>query len=410
MKDMITEMILPVFTAAVVIWLWRKKKTGAAVLRICLIGTAVGACLMVYESRTGDVRQVTEIDGTTGSNALESVDLEVQADSGEPVPVTIRIPEQQYTGEEAAAILKKQASALDSMILGKNTSFDRIEWNLELPDTFAETGTAVSWSSSRPDLITWDGTLEADIPEGTEAVLYGSLRLGDEEYTWEKNMILYPSREKSAWNDVLQKKTEEQNLGNSPDEKIRLPGEWNGRKLTWYEKTSKTGGLLCLLMIIAALASAYAQRRKKEEITEKHRNEMTVRYPELVCKLRLFTSAGLSLRQCFRRLASDDSEIGRCNFEIENGTPEEEAYAHLGERVGTPEYRRLSLLLCQSRKRGGSQFSLQLAEEAQNALETRKRNARALGEKAAVRMALPLGLMLCDVLILIMVPAMLSFS
>lgn len=408
MRNILTALILPLFTAAVVIWLRRSRKTDAAVFRICLTGTAISACLMICEALTGDVRQVTELDGTSGSNALESVDLEVQADSGETVPVTIRIPEKQYTREEAAAILKEQASGLDAMILGKNASFDRVEWNLELPDTFAETGTTVSWSSSRPDLIAWDGTLETEIPEGTEAVLYGSLRLGNEEYTWERKMILYPSRETSAWNDALQEETEEQNIGNDADEKIRLPDEWNGRKLTWYEKNRKTGGLLCLLMMLTALAGSYAQRRRKEEMTEKHRREMTARYPEIVCKLRLFTSAGLSLRQCFRRLAADEIEIGRCNKEIENGTPEEEAWAHLGERVGTPEYRRLTLLLCQSRKRGGSQFSLQLAEEAQNALETRKRNARAIGEKATVRMVLPLGMMLCDVLILIMVPAMLS--
>lgn len=410
MQGILMALILPAFTAAVLLWLWRKKKTEGMFFRICMIGTAVGACLMIHEAISGDMRTVTELDGTSGSNAMESVDLEVQADSGEVLPVTIRIPEREYTDEEALAILKKQAAELDGMILGKNTTFDRIEWDLDLPDSFAETGTEVSWSSSRPDLIAWDGTLGAEVPPGTAATLYGALKLGETDYAYERNITLYPSKEATAWNTALQHETENENRGNAPDEKIRLPEEWDGRKLTWYEKNKKTGGLLCLLMLLTAFAGCYIQRRKKEEISEKHRKEMTVQYPELICKIRLFTSAGLSLRQCFRRLAADNREIGRCNFEIENGTPEEEAYAHLGERVGTQEYRRLSLLLCQSRKRGGSQFSLQLAEEAQNALETRKRNAKAIGEKAAVRMALPLGLMLLDVLILIMVPAMLSFG
>ena len=47
--------------------------------------------------------------------------------------------------------------------------------------------------------------------------------------------------------------------------------------------------------------------------------------------------------------------------------------------------------------------------KAQAAFEARKRQARVEGEKAAVKLLLPMGMMLLVVLIILMVPAFLSF-
>ena len=94
---------------------------------------------------------------------------------------------------------------------------------------------------------------------------------------------------------------------------------------------------------------------------------------------------------------------------MENGVLEQDAYTRFGERCGTAEYRKLALLLAQSQMKGGARLSELLEEEAQGAFENRKRRARVLGEKAAVRMVLPMGMMLLIVLIIVMVPAFLTF-
>ena len=90
---------------------------------------------------------------------------------------------------------------------------------------------------------------------------------------------------------------------------------------------------------------------------------------------------------------------------MNNGVYEQDALAHFGERCGTPEYRKLALLLAQSQKKGGSQLSGMLEKEVQEAFETRKRRARAEGDRAAIRMVFPMFVMLGIVLLIIIIPA-----
>lgn len=407
MNRLLSMILLPALTAGVLIWLYRQKKIRKKIFIICLAGTLAGAGMMVREQLAGDSREVKEV--AAGGSRMASAELEVRTDSGDRHRVTIAMPEKKYTAEEAEKILRQEAGELDSMILGKNRFPDHVEWNLTLPSVFEDTGTEVSWSSDRPDLVSWDGTLSADITEGTEVTLFAALSLEDETYTYSKKLVLYPSREDEAWNRALQDRTDELNEYSDDRSRIVLPDSLDGQHLTWYEKTKKSGALLCLLILAGAFAMVFAEREKKEFVSQKQKEELTRLYPELVCKILLLTSAGLSLRQCMRRLSGDHPEFARCCREIENGTPETEAYAHMGERIGTPEYRRLALLLAQSTRRGGRQFALQLEEESQTAFETRKRNARSAAEKMSVRMALPLMLMLSVVMIIIMVPAMMSF-
>ena len=72
-------------------------------------------------------------------------------------------------------------------------------------------------------------------------------------------------------------------------------------------------------------------------------------------------------------------------------------------------YKGLSILLIQNLKKGGKGLLQLLEQEAQAAFEARKRQARVEGEKAAVKLLLPMGMMLLVVLIILMVPAFLSF-
>ncbi len=132
---------------------------------------------------------------------------------------------------------------------------------------------------------------------------------------------------------------------------------------------------------------------------------LTGQYPELVSKLQLLTAAGLSVRKAMERLGKEYREVAVTVAEMNNGVYEQDALTHFGERCGTPEYRKLALLLAQSQKKGGSQLSGMLEKEVQEAFETRKRRARADGDRAAVRMAFPMFVMLGIVLLIIIIPA-----
>ncbi len=66
------------------------------------------------------------------------------------------------------------------------------------------------------------------------------------------------------------------------------------------------------------------------------------------------------------------------------------------------------MLLVQSIKKGGSGLADTLQREIVTAMEDRKRSARSEGEKASIKLLLPMGLMLMVVLVITIVPAFMS--
>ncbi|MCI6639118.1 MAG: type II secretion system F family protein, partial [Lachnospiraceae bacterium] len=230
----------------------------------------------------------------------------------------------------------------------------------------------------------------------------------EEEY--QRVMMVYPSREKEAVQERIQKESETLNEraarnGRDLSAEYLLPEQADGEKLTWYRKIEHKGAYLCMMILLAGIAPFFAGKDRKEKAEQKRRKILTREYPELVSKLQLLTAAGLSVRKALERLAKEYREISVTVMEMNNGVYEQDALAHFGERCGTPEYRKLALLLAQSQKKGGSQLSGMLEKEVQEAFETRKRRARAEGDRAAIRMVFPMFVMLGIVLLIIIIPA-----
>jgi hypothetical protein len=91
--------------------------------------------------------------------------------------------------------------------------------------------------------------------------------------------------------------------------------------------------------------------------------------------------------------------------EMENGIPEREVYERFGKRVGIAKYRKLAGLLSNHLQKGNSNLLRVLREEAELALEDRKKAARSIGEEMSTKLLLPMMMMLVIVMVIIMVPA-----
>ena len=413
---------LPAMTAGVLVYLYRTKRLSR-ILFICLLAGALAAAVSLLSDLTAGTRQqVTELP-KEGGLLQGSVPLTVETDDGTSEQVEIRVPEAKQSQEEIQSILEEKAAELDKGILGKNDSLQKVEWDLELPESFADSPVTVVWSSDRPEILSWEGKIgTAASPEGSAVTLQAALSLEEEILETSYDVRVYPSRETEAIGQRLQEKGDALNE-EQPGDTYRLPEELDGKKLTWYQENGGTGQNLCLLLLAAAALAAVSAGQRKEEENKKRRKELLRRYPELLSKTHLLLAAGLSLRKVFERLAADyrrekklsgkqqasGEEILRTWYEMENGVLEQDAFAHLGERCGIPEYKSFALLLAQNQKKGGHLLPQLLETEVQDAFEARKRQARIAGEKAAVRLALPMGMMLVVVLVIIMVPALLSF-
>ena len=413
---------LPVMTAGVIVYLYRTGRLGKILFLCLLAGVLAAAVSLLSDLIAGTRQQITELPKESGL-LQGSVPLTVETDDGASEQVEIRVPEKKLSSEELQSILEEKAAELDEGILGKNESLQKVEWDLELPDSFADSPVTVVWSSDRPGVLSWEGKIGTEAePEGSAVTLQATLSLEEETLETSYDVRVYPSKETAAIGQRLQEKGDALNE-EQPGETYRLPEELDGKQLTWYQETGGTGRNLCLLLLASAALAAVSAGQRKEENRKKRQKELLRRYPELLSKTHLLLAAGLSLRKVFERLAADyrrekkrtgkqqasGEEILRTWYEMENGVLEQDAFAHLGERCGIPEYKSFALLLAQNQKKGGHLLPQLLETEVQDAFEARKRQARIAGEKAAVKLALPMGMMLIVVLVIIMVPALLSF-
>lgn len=96
--------------------------------------------------------------------------------------------------------------------------------------------------------------------------------------------------------------------------------------------------------------------------------------------------------------------------EMQSGVPEGTAYQNFGRRCGLPSYIKLGSLLAQNLQKGARGLTALLEKEATISMEEHKNAARKLGEKASIKLLLPMILMFTVVLAILMIPAFLSFQ
>jgi hypothetical protein len=185
-------------------------------------------------------------------------------------------------------------------------------------------------------------------------------------------------------------------------------------------------GLLLLFALAAAVLGAFVLYSGRDSELKKavagREREMLLDYPEIVSKLSLLISAGLTLRAAFEKTASDrgaDPEEGLSFAKREmmitvhlmkSGMSEYEAYLDFGKRCAVKRYKKLGALLSQNVRKGSAGLIAEMEREARDAFEERKASARRAGEEASTKLLLPMAMMLSVVMIVVIVPAFLSFS
>ena len=147
-------------------------------------------------------------------------------------------------------------------------------------------------------------------------------------------------------------------------------------------------------------------------------------YSEIASKLQIYLGAGMTVRTAWERMAVDYKhrqarepklkspayeEVVQVCTDLQSGVSESEAYRRFGRRCGLRPYMKLAGLLEQNRKTGLKNLRHLLDDEVMDAFEERKNLAKRQGEEAATKLLLPLFLMLGIVMVIVAVPAFLSF-
>ena len=397
------------------------EETLKRMLLILFAANLLGAFMTWRDAESDTAAKGYLVRNEYGSNGAEA-ELTVTLD-GEKQDVELPVAARRMDRRELRKVLADRAGKLEKMILG-DMDAGHVDRDLTLPEKAGNPSVKISWDTSNAALMDWEGILGPEVPpEGAEVKLTATLSIEEEEVEKEIKLKVYPR----PMNDIEKLQQEVRNAvqeaNDETEETVHLPENVGGKKAEWSQRQGNTGVILLLFGFLIAALYAYSKVRAGEKEAEKRDEEMLIDYPNIVSKLVLLLTAGMSLRKAFARIRTDYrdtlrhgapkragyEEIVRMSLEMEHGVSELVAYENMGKRCRVNVYRTFSTLLVQNLTKGGDEMAAILSREAQEAYEDRKKRARILGEEAGTKLLLPMLLMLAIVMAILMIPAFFAF-
>jgi hypothetical protein len=387
------------------------------------------AILAAYSSgRESNLNAEGEIMRSDYGKGEKEARLVAVDENGESVgDFSLKISEIEYTKAEAEKLYTKLISELSTVIVGENKDLNHVKEDLYLPDKIKGYPFEISWKSDNIDALHSDGkTINDDISfKGEKSLLTATIKYKDYEWEHVFDVKVIPkdfTDEEILYQEVNESLTETEEETRTKDS-FSLPADAEGITLFWKEKTEDNSFLILLMSVIAAISIFAMGDKDLSKKVEDRRKQMTLEYPGFVSRLVLYMGSGMSVRAILMKFSKEYKEHiregGKKSFlyeeitkscrELESGVPEINVYERLGIRCGSQQYARLVTLLSQNLKKGNSEMLTLLREESDKATLERMSYARKLGEEAGTKLLVPMVMMLLIVMVVIMVPAYLSF-
>ena len=351
----------------------------------------------------------------------EALEAEIDGEEVQTFEITVR--ERAYTEAEKQQHLDAAILTLDEMLPGANSSLDEVRQDLAFPKTLEDGAVQIGWTTVPYGVIDESGRLlGSEDVDGVLVEIQGTLTCGGKEALYTAYAKVFPQempKEEQLHQSILNELSREDSEHGS-EAVLELPAEVDGRQLHWlYDKENpvpKVFGVTFLAIFVIWVGMDQQIHRQAKE----RQAQLLLDYPDLMWKLAMLLGAGMSMKGAFWRLSGQYErkkngiryvyeELTCACYEMQSGIAEAEAYERFGRRCQLPEYIRLGTVLSQNLRKGTKGLNAMLEQEAAASFTERKNNARKLGEKAGTKLLFPMLLMLGIVLVILMVPAFLSF-
>lgn len=399
----------------------KKTEMVIAILTAGSVVAAAGVFVTAGQERKVENQTLTRPGYGEGDRNEE---LTVQIGEGQRQTLEITVQERKYTEQEQSALLEQAEAELDTIIQGENSSMDEVRQNLVLPEVLQDGAVRAEWITSPYGVVDEAGNITgAEDTEGTLVELQGSLTCGSKEAVYTVYARVFPPdlSDQEKLYKAVQEGAESADERDKYKETMTLPSEVDGTSIVWEYPGEDSVQTILALSFLAAFCIYAGRDQVIHRKAEERRTQLQVDYPDLMWKMAMLIEAGLTIKGAFSRIAVQYQnerlhreryayeEIAGTCYEMQSGIPESEAYERFGRRCELAEYIRLGSYLSQNLKKGSRGLTGFLEQEAVSSLEERKNHARKLGEQAGTKMLFPMILMLGVVLVILMVPAFLSF-
>lgn len=180
---------------------------------------------------------------------------------------------------------------------------------------------------------------------------------------------------------------------------------------------SSTGFLFSIAAFLCAFGVPFLIDKGLNEKIEKRRLSIRMEFPEFVNKMTILVNAGMTISKAWEKIATDtkkDSPLFRemqyTLAEISAGKPEAVAYEEFGRRCKIKEIIKFVSVVVLNLKKGGAEVVPVLKLQAAECWEMRKSAAKQLGEEAGTKVLIPMMIMFIGIILIVVLPAILSFS
>lgn len=390
-----------------------------------------------------------------GKAALEETLNLTAAGEKESESVTIRVSPKAYTYKQAQDLLDQAETQLQKQLPGRNDSLDDVRYPLQLPQSLLDDAISAEYTISPYGVIDdTSGVIVGDLTEnGTPVTVEATLKVQELERICRYAAVVFPPAltDKEQFSADLDTALRAADNSDPTSDQIRLPAYAGDTPLSWSRPKGPFLTILFILTLLLPTLFWFQKDEKMKELAKKRRELLDLDYSELLFKLTLLIGAGLTIKGAFSRICSQQEALQNSSSlparggkdsmqhpternklpsgkgsrpesahpvygeirillrEITDGVPEETAYENFGRRCGLPTYIKLGSLLAQNLRKGSSGLTALLEKEAFLSLQQHRTAARKMGERASMRMLFPMLLMFVDVMLIMMVPAMLSF-
>ena len=423
-----------VTTASLLVLLWlyaaEKPKNWKDAAKVMALAGFLGIIICITEGNSPKMMRDGKLPRNQAGEKAENQELQLNVDGiVQDYPYPVEGEARKLQGVDLDQLFTDAAKEAEQKFLGENASMDCINRKVSLPGTLQDGQIRAKWEFDQKDVIDQDGELQDKNVDDTGVLVIVSVIMHYEEDAREHSFgcYVYPKKQshmERLLSDLAEYFEQEQE-DSKYQEFLRLPSEWNGKRLCWSQKTEHTYQMI-LLLGLAAAAVVYIQEEMKEQRKEQARREQLLKqYPDMVSKISLLLGAGMTLSSAWERIVLNYQrkleqhhtkpqevyeQMLSAYREMQDGVGELKVYERFGERCNTPQYRKFSMLVMQNLRKGSTGLRQSLEKEVADAFALRKNLAKKAGEEAGTKILLPMMLMLCIVMVIILVPAFLTFQ
>ena len=406
----------------------RQKEHGIYFLIIMISGIfGVMVCLGNTEP---EMMQTNGIERPEpGSDALEKDYVLAVEDLSIREPYRVTVENRHLTKKELEELFTQAAEELERTFLDRNESLDCITHNVVLADRVMDGRVAVSWSFDDYKAVNLSGELQEEglTEQGTLVQVTATLEYEDAQTEVLFSMMVYPPQKtvEEQFHALLAQELQTRNT--YTDAVFMLPQKVQGHALIWTKRQQKKHYTVLLIGLCAIAGVAVGRKEDIRKEKERRDQRLLADYPQMLSQMALLLGAGMTVSHAWERMVI--SYENRCTehggklleipvyeemrityHQMKDGLGERLAYEQFGDRIGLQVYRRLATLLVQNLRKGTAGLSKLLEKEMQNAYDAQESDAKKRGEELQTKLLLPMMLMLGLVIVIIMIPAIISFG